>query len=118
MMNQLSCNLALAVVPEAGSRHVIVGDTVLVLSPCSVITNCGSNGDAAGIAGALRHGPERSAHTSGANSNHGPNELSQLSSIGAGSVAATNIANKLVTPSDVSVNSLTSGGLVRASTIS
>ena len=51
-MNQPSCNLAVVVV-SAWSWNVIVGDSVPVVSPSSLIRNRGSYGVASGIAVAI-----------------------------------------------------------------
>src|SRR5262245_59757600 len=102
-MNQWSCNLAVVVVAASSSRHVIVGDNVPVVAPSALIRNCGSYGVAAGIGGALRHGPPpRYIHTPAMICTRPSLELSQYSSTGSGSVAATKIANRAVEPALVS----------------
>src|SRR4051812_40803880 len=112
-MNQPSCNLAV-VVDSPWSRNVIVGDSVPVVSPSSLIRNCGSNGVAAGIGVALRHGTnERLTKNSPYTMSSGTvDELSQCSSRGSGNVAATNSAVNVVIPLVVSISASTSGAVV------
>jgi hypothetical protein len=119
-MNQLSCSLTVFVHAAGPPQNVIVGDSVPVVSPYSLIRNCGSNGVGSGISVALRHGlQEGSTKSPELTTFSGTVDelLSQYSSRGSGRIAATNRANNEVIPSVESISSSTSGTSVRASTI-